>query len=174
MEKVNFYPIAQAIFNEARKDGHVDLSLVGLSGSYLYSKSDIKSEDWYQEEHSEIGGMDADEHECWLITDDWQVDWFDTVDSFADFLQVYRCNMPERFIPIYSVGVSTKTPSSIFNDARACAAEIIKSAGDQGYSSEYDWFVNELKTYSNCIGFEYLYAKINNLFELSEEDQKGI
>lgn len=166
--------IAQALINEAKADEWVDLGVVGCGGTYLATKENIMADSWYQDE-DQRGDFDATQYKYWITTDDGVTpDGYDTADELAVFLENFRSNMPENFVPVFSVGVNAQargnshgyTTTDYANDI---ANEIDKKAGDQGCSGEYEWFERKLSEYKESIGFDLLFIKLDELFEVDEE-----
>lgn len=166
--------IAQALINQVQANGSVDLSVVGCGGSFLDSQENIMAESWYKDDEQR-GDFDATQYKYWITTDDgMNPDGYDTAEQLVVFLENFRSNMPEKFMPIFSVGVEVQPRGNASgytstDYASRIANEINKMSGEQGVSSGYNWFERKLSEYKESIGFDLLFIKIDQLFEVDKE-----
>lgn len=167
--------IAQALLNEADAESCIELGIVGFMGVFIQSQESIMTESWYNDDESR-GQFDATNCNYWMITDSGDGPYcYDTAEDLADFLEDYRSNLGENFMPIFSIGVVAKQSRNIYDRARSdyavyIAAEVNKLAKDLGYYSDYDWFKATLAAYSESIGFEMLFIRLEAIFEIEGEE----
>lgn len=166
--------IAQALMNEAQANGSIDLCVIGCGGSFLDSQENIMEDSWYKDDELR-GDFDATAYKFWITTDDggMEPDGYDTAEQLSEFLNKFRSNMPENFEPIFSIGVKSQPrgnqPGYTSTDyANDIANEIDRKAGEQGCSSDYEWFERKLAEYKESIGFDLLFIKLDELFEVDE------